>query len=114
LDNKYFSGVGVDGKNKRLTEKGCLAVLDNISEEISGNKAINLGVVNDEHCSPMKYAEQWMVRMENLFGTELCKLPVWQRCVLFLRSNRARTQIKACQKHKKSLESDCLPGPELN
>ena len=114
LDNAYFTGAGAEGKQKLLSERGCLAVLDNVSDELAASGAMNRGLFMDEHCSTQKHAEIWLARKVALYGTELTQQAVFTRCEDFLRSNRARGPIRSCMKHKSPLESASPPGRELN
>ena len=110
LDNKYFSGVGQDGKQKKLSERGLLAVLDNLSEDFAAGKAINLKTFEEEYCASQKAVEVWLYRKEQFFGTQLCQLPIWTRCADHLRSNRLRPQVRACMLRKKQFDGETLPG----
>ena len=90
LDNRWFIPTGIDGKAKRLFEKGCLAALDHASEDLLAKKAINADSFGTIYCGARKYAETWIDKKQKIYGANLCKLPLWTRLADYLMSSKAR------------------------
>lgn len=89
LDNRFFVPTGVDAKTKRLFEKGCLAALDHAAEDLLSKRAINADSFAMVYCGTRKYAENWMVKQQRIYGANLCKLALWTRLVEYLMSSKA-------------------------
>ena len=110
-DNKHFIGTGTEAP-KRISEKGLLACIENVREDVLANKAVSASSFNAEYCATMKAAEAWVGRCKKTYGG-LCDQPFFVRCARFLQTNRARTQIYSCLRAGRKFENDATDAPGI-
>jgi hypothetical protein len=111
-DNKYFVGQGAEATAKRITDQGRLACIENVHEDVLANRGVSANTFQQEYCATMKAAENWIAKQKKTYG-RLCDQPFFERCVKFMQSNRARTQIYSCLRAGRKFENDAADAPGI-
>ena len=111
-DNKFFVGQGADANNKRLSDQGRLACIENLREDLLANKGVSGLSFQEQYCATMKAGEIWIAKQRRLYGG-LCDQPFFLRCVKFLQTNRARTQIFTCLRAGRKFDNDAADAPGI-
>ena len=81
--NVHFDG---SDKNQRLNEEYAMAALQLLNEALAKSKPVNVTSFIAEYCKPMWVAQCWEKGTLGKFGSNVGKLPIFQRVMRHLKT----------------------------